>query len=424
MNIITISWKNILSRPWQTFLSLLLITMGVSVITILILLNQQLETNFNKNITGINMVVGAKGSPLQLILASVYHIDNPTGNISLNEVEKWVQNPVIETWIPLSYGDNYEGYRILGTDHGYTDHYQVQLAEGKLWEESFEVTLGANAAQRLNLKIGDEFYGSHGVVGDVNVHDEKAYKVVGILESNGTVVDQLILTGLSSVWEIHEDHDHEDDHEDHEHEEKGDHEHTEGEEHDHDAEEEHAHEEDREITAVLIKARNPAMGMMYARNINDQSNMQAALPSIEVNRLFSLFAVGIDSLKIMAWVIMIISGISVFVSLYSSLKTRRYDMAMMRALGASPDKLFLFILLEGVLLAVAGFLLGIIFSRIGFWVLSQTMAQDYNFNLTGNTFSLEELSLLGLTILIGIAAAIIPGLGAYSIPISKELADA
>ncbi|MCB0835947.1 MAG: ABC transporter permease [Bacteroidetes bacterium] len=398
MNIFTFSWKNIMARPWQTFLSLLLIMMGVSVISMLLQMNRQLEKNFNKNISGINMVIGAKGSPLQLILASVYHIDNPTGNISLQEVQKWVTNPVVEKWIPLSYGDNYKGYRILGTNHLYPGHYEARLAEGKLWENSFEVTLGAIAAQRLNLGLGDEFQGAHGLVGEVSVHKEKNYKVVGILQPTGTVVDQLILTGLNSVWEIHE--------------------HAE----DHHAESDSV-EEDREITAVLIKARNPAMGMMVARSINDQSSMQAALPAIEINRLFGLFAVGIDTLKILAWVIMIISGISVFVSLYSSLKTRRYDMAMLRAMGASPFKLFSFIMLEGILLAVLGFILGILLSRSGLFFLGTVMEADYNFDFSGVRFMLEELSLFGFTLLIGIGAALIPGLQAYFIPLSKELAN-
>ena len=387
-----------MARPWQTFLSLLLIMMGVSVISMLLQMNRQLEKNFNKNISGINMVIGAKGSPLQLILASVYHIDNPTGNISLQEVQKWVTNPVVEKWIPLSYGDNYKGYRILGTNHLYPGHYEARLAEGKLWENSFEVTLGAIAAQRLNLGLGDEFQGAHGLVGEVSVHEEKNYKVVGILQPTGTVVDQLILTGLNSVWEIHE--------------------HAE----DHHAESDSV-EEAREITAVLIKARNPAMGMMVARSINDQSSMQAALPAIEINRLFGLFAVGIDTLKILAWVIMIISGISVFVSLYSSLKTRRYDMAMLRAMGASPFKLFSFIMLEGILLAVLGFILGILLSRSGLFFLGTVMEADYNFDFSGIIFMLEELSLFGFTLLIGIGAALIPGLQAYFIPLSKELAN-
>lgn len=405
MNIFTISWKNILSRPFSTLLSLLLLTFGVSIISLLLLLNQQLEENFNRNIRGIDMVLGAKGSPLQLILASVYHIDNPTGNIPLKEVETVLKNPLVESWIPMAYGDNYKGYRILGTDHSYVTHYGGAIGDGKLWQEDFEVTLGVNAAERLNLKVGDEFFGSHGVIGDLNVHDNRAYKVVGILKPSASVLDQMILTNISSVWGIHDEHE-EDDHEEGEEHEEGTHE-----------------EEERDITAALVKFRNPMGTMMIPRQVNQQTSMQAALPAIEINRLFSLFAVGIKTIRAIAIAIMVISGISVFISLYNSLRDRKYELALMRSLGASRWQLFAFVIQEGVILAVLGYVTGMLVSRGGMLLLSGMVADDYHYQLNGGQFLAEEGILFFLTLFIGFLAALIPAIRAFHTNISETLAD-
>lgn len=398
MNIFSVSWNNLRARPLASFLSLLLLTFGVSIISLLLLLNAQLEGNFNKNVRGIDMVLGAKGSPLQLILASVYHIDNPTGNIPLSEVEMALNNPMVEKWIPLAYGDNYKGYRILGTDHQYVVHYEASLASGTLWQNDFEVTPGALAAERLGLKVGDEFLGAHGVVGELNIHDEHAYKVSGIFKPTGTVIDQLILTNISSVWNIHEEHE------------------TTGA----DTVPESAH---RDITAALVKFRTPMGTMMIPRKINQETSMQAALPAIEINRLFSLFAAGIQTIRAIAIAIIIISGISVFVSLYSSLRDRKYELAIMRTLGASRLQLFGFVIQEGLILAVLGFFLGMVVSRVGMIFLSAVIESDYHYQFDPWHILPEEGYLLGLTLLIGFSAALIPGIQAFNTHISETLAD-
>ncbi|TAE60586.1 MAG: ABC transporter permease, partial [Bacteroidetes bacterium] len=128
MNLLLLTWRNLTHRISGALLSLLLLSLGVGIISLLLLIQSQLERHFTDNVKGIDMVVGAKGSPLQLILASVYHIDNPTGNISLSEADSLARNPLIARAIPLSYGDNYQGYRIVGTDSSYVLHYQATVA--------------------------------------------------------------------------------------------------------------------------------------------------------------------------------------------------------------------------------------------------------------------------------------------------------
>ncbi|RMG63622.1 MAG: ABC transporter permease, partial [Bacteroidetes bacterium] len=382
MRLLHLSWQNLLAKPLSTLLSLLLLVLGVSIISLLLLLNQQLTANFNQNIRGIDMVVGAKGSPLSLILSAVYHIENPTGNIPLAEAEPLLRHPLVQRGIPLAYGDNYEGYRILGTDSSYLAHYGASLAQGRAWEAPFEVTLGATAAARLGLAVGDSFYGAHGVAGSDDVHEDHPYRVVGLLGATGTVVDQLILTGVESVWDIHA---------------------KPGETADTSA---------RELTALLLQFRNPAMGFItLTRYINQQTSMQAALPAIEINRLLNkLLPIALNTGKGMAFAIMLISAISVFISLYNSLKERRYELALLRSLGASRPQLLLLLLLEGGLLAALGGGLGLIFSRLGLWLLNATIVADYHYDMLQWAPLPAEGWLWLATFLIGLLAALIPGL--------------
>jgi putative ABC transport system permease protein len=439
MNLLFLSWQNLRARPLSTFMSLLLLTMGVSIISLLLLLNQQLSQHFNRNIKGIDLVVGAKGSPLQLILASVYHIDNPTGNIPLAEANRLASHPLVKSAIRMAYGDSYQGYRILGTESSYPAHYQATLTAGRMWDAPFEVTLGASVAQRLGLQIGDEFFGQHGSDQNAETHAEHGYRVVGIFAPNGSVIDQLIMTPMASVWGVHDhaeeapasgpapveapaDHDEEAGHSENDHDE--DHH-----EDDHAEGEAYAHatdslaEEGHDITAMLITYRSPMGMMVLPRMINQQTSMQAALPAIEINRLFELFAVGIDTLRAIALAIIVISGISVFVSLYNSLRERRYELALMRSMGASRGQLCWLVVQEGLILATLGYVLGMALSRAGMWLLSSALLDDFHYQFSNQLFLAEEGYLLLVTWLIGLLAAAIPATQAFYLNISETLAD-
>jgi putative ABC transport system permease protein len=407
MNLFRISWSNLKDKPLSSFLSGLLMTFGITIISLLLLLNKQLDDQFRKNIKGIDMVLGAKGSPLQLILSSIYQIDSPTGNIPLEEAEKLTRNPMIKNAIPLSMGDNYRSFRIVGTNKKYLDHFGATVGQGRLFQGDLETVIGPRVAEVAGLKIGDTFSGSHGLDAEGEVHTDTKYKVVGILNPSNTVADQLILTPLSSVWAIHEHH-----------EEHGEEHHEEGEAH----ESEEHEEAPREITSMLIQFRNP-LGMMIARGINTNSKLQAALPNIEINRLFSLLGVGVETLRGLAVVIMLISGISVFVSLYNSLKERKYEMALMLSMGATRVQLFSMLLLEGLVLALIGFGLGILLSRIGLWLFSNSVSSEYHYNLAAFSILPEEWILLGIALLIGLLAAALPALGVYRMNISRTLAE-
>ena len=396
--------------------------MGVGIISILLLLNKQMKDKFTQNIKGIDMVIGAKGSPLQLILSSIYQVDYPTGNISFGEVNKLIRSPLIKQGIPLAYGDSYRSFRIVGTRPSYLEHYKVAFESGRIWgvESQLEVAIGATVAADLGLKIGDTFISSHGLVDDRHQHEEQLFEVVGILAASNSVVDQLILTNLESVWVVHEEghnhghhkhghHKHEDRHHNHEHEPD---------------KKEMESQKDRNITAMLVSFRSPMGMVQLPRRINHQTKMQAALPVVEVNRLLGLLGVGIDTLRAIAVAIMLISGVSVFVSLYNSLKDRQYELALMRTLGASRWQLFLSIIQESMWLSILGFGLGMLLSRLGFWLLSSMAAESYHYTFSVWTLLSAEGILFLVTLLIGFLAALIPALRAFNLNISKTLTGA
>lgn len=415
-----LAWKNIWFKPLNTILSVILLTSSVAIITTLILVEKQFEEKFSSNIDGVDLVMGAQGSPLQLILSSVYQVDSPTGNISYDSAKVWMQHPFVQKAIPLAFGDNYRGYKILGTTPDYLEKYGAKIAEGKLFEKNFEVVIGSDIAQKLSLKIGDEFFGSHGDAAEGEVHDHYAYKVVGIAKQTGKVVDNLILCTIPSVWQMHGGHE---ETENPAHGEEG-HVHVEGEEHQEEADMT-LDEPGMEITAVLLKFRNKMGIVTWPRIIAQNTKMQVASPAIEVNRLFSLFGIGISALQYLAYGIMLISGISIFIALYNTLKERQNEFALMRVNGAKRLQLLKVVMIESLLLCVVGFVFGTILGRVALSMLSNSAEEDFKMSFNPYEFLWEkEGTLFLLTIFVGFIAALIPAVKAYNLNISKTLANA
>src|SRR5258708_39821155 len=194
MNLLTISLAYIRARALNASLNILLLGLGVGTIVVLLLFSRQLEQRLERDAHGIDLVVGAKGSPLQLILSSVYHVDIPTGNIPLQDAEKLKANPLIKATGPLALGDSYEGFRIVGTNHDYVSLYEGRTSAGRLWAKAFEAVLGSEVAAHARLKTGDRFIGSHGIVEAGEKHAHSPHTVCGPPGPPGTVLDRLVLT--------------------------------------------------------------------------------------------------------------------------------------------------------------------------------------------------------------------------------------
>ncbi len=414
MNIWKITLQHIKSKPLYTFLSIFTLALSVG----LLLGIQQLKSSFTyqieKNLAGIDLVVGAKGSPLQLVLASVLHLDNPTGNISYKDAKKIGKAPLIKTAVPISYGDNYKGYRIVGTTDDFLKLYKAELEKGTTTKKSLEIVIGATVAEQLKLSIGDNFLSSHGLIeNEIDVHDD-VFTVVGILKPTYQVIDRLIITQLESIWDVHDHHDHEkgkhNEHKDHEVDDyHNEHDHDEHHETEHENHEQESSDEDKEITSLLISFKNPLALLSLPRKINESTNMQAALPKYELDKLYSYTGIGFKTINGIAYLILVISGMIIFISLYKMVKERAFDLALLRTFGASNFQLIKMMIYEGVFIVCIAFVLGILLVNV---LLEFVFAELGHQHGVIKTLSFHDIFSIGIVIIsfvfVAIALAIYP----------------
>jgi putative ABC transport system permease protein len=399
VNLARIAFAYARRSPLATLLNLALLTLGVATITLLLLLTHQLEDRLAREAAGIDLVVGAKGSPLQLVLAGVYHVDVPPGNIPLAAVEKLRTNPQIAEVIPLALGDSFHGYRIVGTEPALLAHYSAIIGAGRLWQSPLEAVLGAEVARRTGLGIGARFAGSHGLAEGGGEHAEAPYHAVGVLVATGTVVDRLVLTGIDSVWKVHEHH------------------------HDTDSgSDENAETDRREVTMALVRFATPLAAVGLARQINGETELQAASPAYESARLMTVFGVGIDVIRGFAVFLIVAAALGMFIALYQALDERQYDLAIMRTLGASRGRVFRVLLLESVLLAAAGAVLGVMLGHMLLALIGAWLPAAAPLAAGASRLLPEEAGVIALVLAGGILAALLPAWRAYRLDVAATLA--
>ena len=381
MNAFTLAFASIRNRALHSGLSIAAAAAGIALLTAIFLLSGAIQEGMERNSRGIDIVAGAKGSPTQLVLSAIYHTDVPNGNIEMQDYQTLLNNPQIKQAIPMAFGDNYKGWRIIGTTPDYISHYDAKMAEGQIFSEPFEAVAGA----LTGLKIGDQFAALHGFSAEVDdVHDFHLYKIVGVLKPSGTVLDRLITTPVESVQQLHR-HPHADDP---------------------DAAEEL--QLGHQITAVLIKVKSPMAIMNLPREINKSTNILAASPSYQMARLSKSLGFGRDVLTALGGGIVVLSILMLLSSLASSLSARSYDLAILRVMGASREMLFLTVIMEGLALSAAGAIIGLVIGHIAAALIAMIVP-----SLAG--VILPESMLLpvpndALFLLIGLTAGLIAGL--------------
>ena len=397
MKVIAIAWRYLWSRPLAAALNLLLLALGLAAITFVLLTSQQLDRNFERDLAGIDLVVGAKGSPIQLILAGVFHIDVPSGNIPLAEVQKLQSHPQIAKLMPLSLGDTFKGFRLVGTTPAYAQHYGAALDQGAMWTQPMQAVVGHEVARQTQLTVGNKFAGSHGLGGTGHAHGENAYQVSGTLARCGCVLDRLILTATESVWKVHEDA-------------------TVA-----DASDRAVLEAEREVTMALITYKTPLAAVSLPRFVNTTTDMQAAAPAIEITRLLRMVGVGADVLRGFAGVLLLTAGLSVFIALWNAVRERRADLAMLRMLGASPQKVAGLVLCEALLLALLAVALGLAMGHLLTGLVGYWLQADRSLVLTGWIWLPQELWVLALGVAVATVAALLPALNAYRMDVTTLL---
>ncbi|MEM6326203.1 MAG: ABC transporter permease [Bacteroidota bacterium] len=479
-------------RPWGTALNIVLLALGVGSIVALLLVGSQLDQALARDAEGIDVVVGAKGSPLQLVLSSVYHADVPTGNVKEAEAEAVLNNPSIESWVPLALGDSYRGRRVVGTTTDFPALYDATTASGRLWEDVGEATLGASVARDEGIAIGDDLVTTHGLTAGGEAHGDDPLRVVGVLAPTGTVIDRLVLTSVETVRAIHGEHDHEDgehSHEDDDHDEEYSHDEEHGDDHDHDGGDDHGddhgdgdhehgddlsdgdHEHDDstedlaapiteagglepgppgladgppgfglpgapspnaappeddglEITAALARFASPLAVVSFPRFVNSETNLQAASPALEAQRLLGLLGVGLGAIRAFGLVLAIGALLGVAVGLYNAMRERRVDLAVMRTLGATRKRLVAQVLLEGVLLTTAGTALGVALGHGAVAMIAAASASTRSpLPVTAWTVTPAEIVVVVLAIAVGALVALIPAIQVYRADVARTLAE-
>ena len=397
MKTIGLSWRYLWSRPLGASLNVLLLSLGLASITFLLLVSFQLSKAFDKDLAGIDVVVGAKGSPMQLILCGVFHIDVPPGNIPLKAVKALSANPMVASVIPISLGDNLRGFRIVGTSPAYVAHYGATLTQGRLWDAPMQVVVGSIVAKKLGMQVGNTFVGSHGLGAGGHLHGDNPYTVVGILQPSGTVIDRLIVTDTASVWKVHEDYTAVDE------------------------EDRKIMEDEREVTMALIQYKTPLAAMSFPRMVNTTTEMQAAAPAVEISRLLNMLGIGTDVLRAFAGVLLLTAGLSVFIALWSAVRERRSDLALLRMLGAPPAKIAALLMGEALWLGVMSAVIGVAGGQALTALIGWMLQLDNSLLIGGLVWPLELLWVPGLACGISLAAAILPAAGAYRVSVLELL---
>jgi putative ABC transport system permease protein len=323
------------ARPVATVLNVLMLSLGVATIVSLLLIARQLENKSERDSAGIDLVVGAKGSPLQLVLSSVYHLDVPTGNISQDAARLIAAMPAIKRAVPIALGDSFRRFRIVGTNAEFFELYGLKLHAGRLPDQPLQAAIGSTVAAEAKLTLGARFAGNHGLSEGAGAHEEHRFEVTGILAPTGGVTDRLILTPLESVWELHH------------HQPRSD-----------------AHEEAHEITALLIQYASPLAAARLPREINAISALQAAAPAAEMARLFGFLGIGIEALKGFAALVMFLAAAGIFVALTGLMADRQADIALLRVLGASRRVVFAALAVQGGLTGLLGAILGLVLAHL------------------------------------------------------------
>jgi putative ABC transport system permease protein len=402
MNVFSLSWRYLWSRPLASALNLLLLTLGLASMAFVLIAQDQIDHAFERDLAGVDVVVGAKGSPLQLILAGVFHIDVPPGNVPLAEVQALAKHPQVAQVIPLSLGDSVQGFRIVGTTHEYPAHYGATLAQGALWSAPMQAVLGVQVVKATGLQLGQPFTGSHGLGGGGHEHADMPYTVVGVLAPCACVLDRLVLTDTASVWNVHEGL-------------------APGEFDSLSAEDREAIRTEREVTLALVRYNTPMAAISFPRVVNATTRMQAAAPAMEITRLLSMVGVGTRVLQGMGAVLLLVAALSVFIALWSAVRERRADIAMLRLLGAPPVKVGAMLLCEALWLALLASALGLLAAQGltallgGLWMADQGLAiggWHWPAALAG-----VPLAALG----VALAAAAVPALSAYRVDVTSLL---
>jgi putative ABC transport system permease protein len=423
MNLLKLTWKNLRYRKYSSLLTVFAVSIGSALIIVMLQVRGQTENYFSGDSYGYDLIMGAKGSSLQLVLNTMYHLDKPIENIPLALMEQVEKHPQVDWVIPFSLGDNFRGYRLVGTNNGFFKPSRILKDAGALvfdkggpLAEKFDCVLGAQAARSTGLTIGDKIYAAHGleqriekkehhheedeeieeVIGEdefedehheEDAHDTHPYKVAGILKPTGTPLDRIILVDYLSVLTLHDLDD----------------------------------SERREITSMAVKMISPTLAFGFRQAVNKGKVAQAVLPYMEMEKLMRTVGRLSGVLLIMSYIVLFLGCLAIFLSIYNSLRERRRSLFILRAIGAGRKYLFLNLFLEGLAISLTGGILGYLGGHLLLLVLRGPIHVLAGMDISPFSFFPEEILALGSIALIGVLVSLLPGFWAYKTDVGQGL---
>lgn len=413
MKVIThLALKSVLNRKATAILTIL--TVAVSVILLLGVerVRTEAKSSFANTISGTDLIVGGRSGQVNLLLYSVFRIGNATNNIDWKSYQEFSQHKAVKWAIPISLGDSHKGFRVMGTNHSYFEHYRygskqlLTIEQGREFNELFDVVIGADVAKKLNYKIGDQIILAHGI-SDVafSRHDNLPFTVVGIIAPTGTPVDKTVHVSLEAIEAIHV-----------------------GWEsganlgHTPDAETLKTYDfQPKQITAMMLGLNSKIQTFALQREINTyrQEPLSAIMPGIALHELWGMMAVAEQALLVVSGFVVVAGLLGMLSSLLTSLQERRREMAILRAMGARPRHVFGLLISEASALTFLGITLGVglLFGLIA--VVAPIVQQSYGINISISAITPHEWKLIMMVQVAGIIIGFIPAFRAYR----QSLAD-
>ena len=480
MLVLDLALKSLRNRAFSTSLTVGSIALSVALLIGVENVRAGMRESFSNTISQTDLIVGTKGGTIQLLLYSVFGMGAPTENVSWEAYREWADHPAVEWTIPYSLGDSHRGFRVIGTNEDFFRHYryrggqEIALAEGRANEGLFDVTLGADVAAELNYALGDEIAVTHGLgeVGFIN-HDHMPFTVTGVLAKTFTPVDRAIYVTLEGMEAIHwedgappasdDEHDHEaeaqatpadDGHahdeaeaqaapadDGHAHDDEADaqaapaddgHAHDEADAQAAPADDGHAHTEDvsiedvevTQVTSFFVGTTNRRDVLQLQREINDFEDepMMAVIPGAALNEMWQGLAYAETGLRLVAIFVVLVGLLGMLVSLYTSLNERRREMAILRAVGAGPNRIIALLVLESLCLASAGALAGLTLVYALLSVAQPLVEAQAGLFIPIRPPGSIELLFLGAVVTAGFLMGFVPALKAYRTALHDGLA--
>ncbi len=424
-----LTWRNIRSKPVQTMIPMLIVALAIGLSTAVLALGNGVRQGVVQSADPFGVVVvGPDGSPQQLVLNTILLQDDPLGVIPYQVYEDLSEEDFVRYAVPLAKGDNIGGQPIIGTNENFfrlsindAAGSAFQIAEGRSFEQPFEVVLGSIAAERLGLPIGGRFEASHGVRATINedVHEGFVYEVVGILGASGTPYDTAVFTPVESVWQSHG------------------------------VPMEGMNTESSDGTVNAGSAQPPSAGDLYGLDIDlgsdsltsimvvpttpgaevwqiwqqfyNAADAQAAIPGQELGGLFDLLSQAEDVLSSIGYLVLVIAALTLFLSIYSVTVNRRREIAIMRSVGSSRTNIFRMVLFEALIITLLGALLGRFIGYGAAAVIAAGITQESAIPIPIVFLADLEPLLWGLTVMVGIVAGMVPAAMAYSVDVIENL---